>query len=601
MNPRSTLFLVILAVLLFGFIWFFERHQRPAGTMPPPERALPSLRPAAVTRVQVRPQGQTEFVVERTNGVWMLTRPVVYPAVAEAIENLLTGLTQFTTDSRLTGEEVRRHAQPDKEFGFDPPVFSIVLSQGADVTQVLIGKLIEPLKDGVFVQVVGLDGIFLADAALLKLIPAHADLWRSLALVDLREITFDRIAVTNGAKAFELERATTGRWRLAPPVQARADEARVDALLGLLHGARVGGFVPDSPDADLEALGLEPPELSLTFLRGTNLLTQLAFGHVLTNDPALLFARNRRWASTVLAPAEVVAGWRGPVGDFRDRRLVSLQPRQVDAIEFRGPAAFTLQRVTNEVWQIPGTNGFAADAELVFTFLSTLATMPVTQLKDVVTPLDIPNYGLEPPAREIFLRANPAARPTTDTNGWIVQLAFGTNLDGTVFSRRADEKSVYGLQLAEVRRLPAFPWQFRERRLWRFTENEVVRLVVEQATNQFELTRTGPNQWVQPTNAPAGINDLALDEIVHQLGAFEVLDWIARGDADLPRLGFTADSARLTLVLKDGTSRKLEFGGASARRYPLAMAAVDGQPTVFEFPLPLWLALSEWLRMPLRR
>lgn len=598
MKPRSTLTLVTLAALMFGFIWLYERHQRPAGLAPPLERALAGLRPAAVTRVQVRPAGRPESVVERTNNVWLLTRPVLYPAVGEAIENLLTGLGQITTQSRLTEEEVRRHKQPEKEFGFDPPAFSLLINQGEETLQVLIGKLIEPLKDTVFVQVVGLEGFFMADAALLKLLPATPDVWRALTLVDLRELSFDRIAVTNGAKFFELERGNAGRWRLAPPVQARADSARVDALLALLQSARVSGFVADVPTPDLESLGLQPAELSLGFLRGTNQLALLQFGRSPTNDPTLLFARNHRWSSVVLAPAEAVAGWRAAVTEFRDRHLVTLLPGQVDGVEFRGRSAFTLVRLTNDVWQVAGTNGFAADPALVFDFLSTLATLEVAQLKDVVTPLDFPNYGLEPPAREILLRAGVAGRAAADTNGVLVQLAFGTNQADTVFARRADEKSVYGLRLSDVQRLPTAAWQLRERQLWRFTENDVARLLVEHGTNRFELLRLGPNQWLLPTNAPAGINDFALDELTHQLGSFQVLNWIARSEAARAPLGFTAESPRVTVLLKDGARRTLEFGGVSPRGFLRAAAEVDGQLTVFEFPSSLWHKLAEYLKVP---
>jgi hypothetical protein len=601
MKPRSTIFLVTLAVLLFGFIWFFERHQRSAGMAPAPDRILPGLRAEAVTRIQVRPAGRAELLAERTNNVWMLARPVLYPAVGEAIEALVTGLGQITTESRLSGEEVRSHKQPEKEFGFDPPAFSLVLNQGEEVTQVLIGKLIEPLKDGVFVQVVGREGIFLADAALLKLIPKAPDAWRALNLIHLRDLSFDRIAVTNGAKFFELERSSLGGWRLAPPVQARADSARVEALLAQLQGARVGGFVTDTPGADLDSFGLQPAELSVAFWRGTNAVRLLQFGRSLTNDPALIFARNTRWDTVVLAPAEAVAGWRGAVAEFRDRHLVSLAPGQVEAVEFRGPAAFTLERLTNDVWQIAGTNGFAADPALVFDFLSALAAMEVAQLKDVVTPLDFPNYGLEPPARELTLRASPAGRAAADTNGVLAQLAFGTNQAGTVFARRADEKSVYGLRLNDVLRLPAMPWQLRDRQLWRFTENEVARLLVQHGTNSYEILRAGPNQWQVPTNAPAGINDLSLDELAHQLGSFKVLSWMARSEAARAPLGFNTNSPRVTVLLKDGARRTLEFGGASPRGFLLAAAEVDGQPTMFEFPWSLWQALSESLRVPLPR
>lgn len=597
MQPRSTIYLVTVAFLLLGFILFFERHQRPSGTAPPLERALPGLRPQAVTRVQVRPAGQAEFVVERTNQVWMLTRPLLYPADGEAIESLLGGLTQLTTQARLTDADLRKHQRPDDEFGFTTPSFSVVLSQGEEVTQVLFGKLVEPLKDMVFVRVVGLEGVFLSDAALLQLVPRQEDAWRSTRLVELRDLGFDRIVVTNGPRTFELERAATGRWRLAPPVQARADHARVEALVAQLQAAVVGGFVAGAA-AELPVMGLAPPELSLGFLRGTNALLQLSFGRALTNNPALLFARNSRWDATVLAPAEAVAGWRGALADFRDRRLVSLAPGQVEEVEFRRPAEFTLQRVTNEVWRVAGTNGFAADPALVFDFLGTLVGLEVTQVKDVVTPLDFPNYGLEPPAREILLRARFDNASPGDTNRLLVQLSFGTNQAGTIFARRADEKSVYGLRQRDVLRLAAAPWQLRDRRVWEFTEQDVARVIVAQGTNRFELLRSGPNQWQLPTNAPPGINDLALDEVIHQLGQCEALSWSARGTDVLPLLGFTAESPRVTVLLRDGARRMIEFGGRSPRGFLLAAAEVDGEPTVFEFPWSLWQDLATYLRVP---
>lgn len=593
MQPRSTPILVLLAGLLFGFIWFFERHQHPGGGLTALAPALPGLRPASVTRVQVRPANSVEFAVERTNGAWMLTRPVVYPAEAEPIEMLLKALGQMSTQSRLTGEEVRRRKDSAKEFGFEPPRFSVVLRQGEEITQILVGKSVPPLADTTFIQIVGTEGVFLADARLLALLPASADPWRSRRLVDLPGSPFDRVTVTNGAKSFDLERATSGRWRLAPPLEARANRALVDTLLSQVKDTIAAGFVADPTAPELEAMGLQPPTLSLTFWRGTNTLATLHFGNSLTNDPSLIFARNDRWRSALLVAGTNIAGWRAPVTEFRDARLVSVAPQEVASVEFRGPTNFTIVQVTNGVWQATGTNSFTPDADLVFDCLATLSAIRAVQFKEVVTPLEFQRHGLEAPAREIWLQIRGAG-----TNSTQVQLAFSTNHTNLVFARRSDEKSLYGYEWKDVLKLPVVSWQLRDRQIWSFDETNAVRLTIERGTNRLDLLRDGPNIWVLPTNAPAGVNDLALDAVVNALGHCKVLSWVARGAEALPHLGFTPRSLRLTVTFRDNSKRTLTFGGTSPRGFLLASAEVDGQPMVFEFPSDLLQDLATYLRLP---
>src|SRR5882762_5326734 len=74
MTSRANWFWISTAAALFAFIFFYERHAHkpPAG----PVRLLANFKSAAVTSVQVRPEGQLEIRAERTNGTWMLTQPL---------------------------------------------------------------------------------------------------------------------------------------------------------------------------------------------------------------------------------------------------------------------------------------------------------------------------------------------------------------------------------------------------------------------------------------------------------------------------------------------------------------------------------------------
>src|SRR5690242_15381057 len=89
MSLKKTMVWLVVASGLFAFIYFYQRHVRPAtaGAV----KVLPELQPQAVTSVLVRPSGpvQLQIRVDRTNQTWQLTQPLAYPADAQKIHKLL--------------------------------------------------------------------------------------------------------------------------------------------------------------------------------------------------------------------------------------------------------------------------------------------------------------------------------------------------------------------------------------------------------------------------------------------------------------------------------------------------------------------------------
>ena len=109
---------------------------------------------------------------------------------------------------------------------------------------------------------------------------------------------------------------------------------------------------------------------------------------------------------------------------------------------------------------------FPRDAANAQAFIKLLAGLRVAEfVKDVVTAPDLETYGLASPRRRIILRSLAG-----DTNAVIAQLLFGTNQTGEVFVKRADKDFIYGVALADFNRLPEAGWEFRDRRIWNFSE-----------------------------------------------------------------------------------------------------------------------------------
>src|ERR1035438_6855855 len=249
MKPRNTWRWIAVAAGLFAFIYFYQRHVPKNGSEP--VRVLPSLEAAAVTSLQVRPGARAQIRADRTNGVWELVEPLAYPAQAASIEKFLAELVRLTPAPYITARELRGRAKADEEYGFSSPQASIVIEQPEHPAHLLIGARTPP-GDQVFLQVVGVDGVYVVDADFLKYIPRTADDWRDTTLIEFKGLTFDRLAVTNGAKVFELRRDATNKlWRMVYPLQTRANNAKVEESLVALQGVRIHQFVTDDPKVDL--------------------------------------------------------------------------------------------------------------------------------------------------------------------------------------------------------------------------------------------------------------------------------------------------------------------------------------------------------------
>ena len=505
MNSKTTGIWFLIAAALFALIFIFQHFLRPSATES--SRILPELRPPAVTSVQIIPSGALEIRADRTNGMWLLTKPVVYPAQSAAIEALLDALQNLAPAVRVNAAELRNHHNADVEYGFEPPRISLVIETGGQRRQLLVGNKTPP-GDQVFLRVVGVDGAFVADADWLKFITNSASDWRDTALVDAGHGSVDWIVLTNGTKAIELRRdATNHLWRMIRPFPARADADRITDALQHLQTARADQFITDDPKADLAGFDLQPAELDLWLGHGTNFISAVHVGKSPTNDPAQVFVQRDGWPVVVTTARESLSPWRGSVNDFRDSYLLELTA-PVAEIEVRGQdnfTNFTLQRQGSNDWQIVGEK-FPVDAENVQLFIKTLAGLRVGKsgfVADVVTEPDLPAYGLAKPARQITLRSTAG-----DTNSVIVQLSFGigTNDNNEVFVRRADEDFVYAIATNDFNRLPEADWEFRERRIWNFAEGDVAQITVHQNGKTRQMVRNGLNKWSLAAGSQGIIN-----------------------------------------------------------------------------------------------
>jgi hypothetical protein len=503
----------------------------------------------------------------------------------------LTALQKLTPATRISAAEFHEHRTAETDFGFDAPQVSLVLESGEQRLQVLVGNKTAP-GDQVFLRVVGVEGAFVTDADWLKFIPHSASDWRSTALVAADASTCDGIVLTNSTKVIELRRdATNHLWRMIRPLQARADTGRITEALQHLQTASIAQFVTDNPKADLTTYGLQPADLSLWLYRGTNFISGVQTGNAATNDAAQVYLKRERWSVIAATGREPLALWHGSVNDFRDPFLLELTT-PVAEIEVRGKNSFTLKQQGTNSWSVVGEK-FPADTENVLSYLKTLAGLRVSEfVKAAVTAPDLPDYGLDAPQSEITLRT-----PAGDTNAVLAQLAFAVQTNG-IFVHRPDEDFIYAIKPEDFSRLPESGWEFRDRRIWNFSGNDVTNITLRQSGRTRTLIHNGQNKWSLAPGSEGIVNPAALEETTHRLGELTATGWVGRNVTAPEKYGLNPENLEITVELKSGEKLSVNFGTEIADQTALAAVTLDGERWAFVFPATLYQFVLSYLTIP---
>ena len=596
MKSNTTMIWLVLAAFLAAAVWFVEKHLQPPAQ--PDNALLAGLRVADVTSIQVTPPGGREISVSRTNGNWFMERPVAYPARTAAIESLLAALEKLTPTLRLAAAETATHKNADAEYGFETPQYTLDVNVGEQSWHLKIGNRTAP-GDGVYIRLVGGAGLYVTDINWLEQLPRDVNAWRDTALVG--EVNaVDWLVITNGAKAIELRRNPTNRlWRMIRPLPARADSAYITSALQQLRTATATRFVTDDPKADPATYGLQPVELDIWLGHGTNLVDGIHIGKDSPDNPGQQFARRDGWNSVVTTAKEAITPWRGDVDDFRDPHLLAISG-SIAEVEVRGENSFTLQRQGTNRWGVAGEK-FPVDMENLQLFARLLANLRIAEfVKSVVTGPDLEGFGLAPTnSRSITLRS-----VVGDTNAVIAGIIFGATETNKVFVKRSDEPFVYALALADVRQLPDFGWQFRDRHIWNFSTTNVATVTLHQDGKTRQLVHDGFQKWSIAPGSQGIIGDMVgLEESVNQFGTLTTGGWLDRNFTVAPagQYGFTTNSLQITFELKSGEKLSVDLGREIPSTVaPSAVAAVtlDDDRWVFVLPTGIFQLVDLFLKIP---
>ena len=225
--------LVVLAALWGVFTYYDRRHSREASKIETPkEEKIFALDSKHITSITFRPRDGEAVTCQHAGGTWAIVEPKKLSADQGTLSTVLNNLTTATVD-----EVVDPHPSDLKQFGLDPPAYSLEVSTDSNPPKftLLLGDD-TPTSGGLYAQVAGNPRVVTL-ASYLK-----SNLEKTLFdLRDRRALTLEadqlrKIEVDSKGKKWTLEKNPEGVWDLVLPPPVRADRFAVDGLISQLRG-----------------------------------------------------------------------------------------------------------------------------------------------------------------------------------------------------------------------------------------------------------------------------------------------------------------------------------------------------------------------------
>lgn len=278
-----------------------------------------------------------------------------------------------------------------------------------------------------------------------------------------------------------------GKWNIAEPVTAPADQPKVDQMLKTLADLKYERDL--GAQTDIESFGLSKPEAEIEVAGPRGNLGKLLLG-TSTPDGANFYVK--RAADQQVYTASKSA--RGKIDlalfDMRDKTVFDFSPPDVKSLTVsHGASTVKLEKKSEGEWQITSPEEHAADAAKITGLLDSIKFAKVKKFVEEDA-ADLAAYGL----------ANPSARLELAFGDKTGTLSFGKTGEPdskNVYAARNDQRQVVELDADILAKLAGDVDVWRDKRLVRFEIPQVSKLEVKSPEGRIVVERPSTNteEW----------------------------------------------------------------------------------------------------------
>ena len=478
MNPRSTGILLLIALALGAFLWFYELggeadrlEREEAG-----KRLFAGLEADQVDWIALTSRDGKGARFERRGAEWWMLEPVEFPAAA-SVERMADALASLTHEARF------EQPGPDAEYGLDAASALTVRFGAAGQEHALALGRDTPVGSNRYARADADAAVYSVASYRTTAFDADLDDWRDADILD-----FDMAAVReveaswpggrvvgrrvdppaeSGEGGDEVEvPAPDSEWQLLSPLEARGDADTFDELLATLAFLRGDGFI-DAPGPAQQSL-FEPADFSVALrLEGAAVPRQLDVSRADADDRRLVRVAGR--STWFAVPADRIGDFAREVVAYRHRELSRFALTDAAHVDlyFRepggDPVVIRAQR---------GDTGWTSEPEafapgVLSRLVSELSRLEADDvLAESMGPEELAALGLAPPSTVISVfaetpEAAEGAEPPTSEK--LAEVHLGRVTPEGIAARSAGRDVVFRLSVELAEHIPVSLDDFRSR------------------------------------------------------------------------------------------------------------------------------------------
>ena len=623
MNPKTTLIMggALVAVVVTLAVLKFVNAPTDKEVAARRDRVIPDLYDVdADNATQItlkREKEELEFVHSEAGDRWQITKPVDVLAQTSNVREIVSDLKNLARRTAGSSKDDKSGVFEPKgptglvEYNLDAPATTVTLTykpKGSEkdtksVTLQVGGATAD--KDGLYVKLASEPFVFVVNKTGLKSLEKKTNEFRQQKLVTVSRFDSDMLRLEWPDRKLQTEKKDT-KWHLVEPVADRADNNKVEELIGKLGDLKADTDADYIDDAakDLAKYGLDSPQLTLEIRKPGSeakpddkkkkdkpkekakptIVEKVLIGNPVEGRDDRVYAKLADQKNVIAVAASIVGDLSKQPSDLRSRDLVELTIGDVDYVRIQRPGSGEIAIGKKDFdWEIYQPKATTADTSSVTDLVKKIDELDI---KEFVDQGDAKEFGLDQPAVTVAIyqkglkpddkdkdskdkakkddkkkdeKKEESSDATTEPKGEPIRVAFGKRdaENKLVYVRRGDEPGIFAVSsegLLDI--LDRDYLAYRRKQVLTFPEIDVAKLSVYRDGKTFSLERKKENEsdtresWRMTEPVDAAADSFTISDFLRDFGRLNAKKFFAEGSADLNAYGLDDPKIRATATLK---------------------------------------------------
>lgn len=560
MKPRTTLVLLLLTGALVSFIVFHERGEPTTRERMTLQTQPFDFKAADADEIEIVRKDETLRLIMR-NGAWRIGQPFDDPADPDLAKQVLEAMPAVEWIETMKRDDMRKDDLKRTGLG-DDAVKLTVRKSGATLAEIAVGA--PAALDGcVYASVPKRkDQLHIAKTTLPALLDKTHDEWRDPKLVRLKAEDIRQFTISAGAGTMDFTRAAGQPWQMAKPIQTRASNERVDAIVAAFLNLKVRPARGATPVA---VAGSDLPVLKVRFACESIAKPVEITLHPNVDPAAEVQVQAANREGVFLAPAKVNDFWKLQPNHLRDQFFVRILAEQTTALRIRtatNPEVILDRK--GDTWMLTRFGKIEpANQDRIRKLFDALNAAQVRDfLSDAAANLE--PFGLHQPFLSIEWQA--AGKTTV--------LQFGQGADGVIAARVTDEPFIYRVSASLFNSVPPDSIRWRGTKLVNTSIFAARRIIVAEGDKPALTLVHDPDDtsWsasIAGRDVTPVLDKARANQLLQKLVDFQVSDWSSDRTAAIIALKNPSLTVQLLLV---------EPGNRAAEPKPVTLTFAPTQP-----------------------